>query len=228
MVSDLLLTGMMVVGLGENCYSRPMLIPSVPADLCLLYANTLSWRGRDVPAETLHRLDDVLDWIARAALLGPRAAADLKHQAGSAAAAEAGNAARSRLFAQTLAMREAIFRLFSAAATGAPPPPRDFAALTRALAAAPVRDRLVRRHGACAWHIPPPGPAMPDILAPVLWSAGDLLLDAQGRRIQQCANDECLWLFIDGSKNGTRRWCDMASCGNRAKARRHYSRIRQA
>ena len=46
------------------------------------------------------------------------------------------------------------------------------------------------------------------------------------RRIRRCANDQCLWLFIDTSKGGTRRWCDMSACGNRAKARRHYSKIK--
>jgi predicted RNA-binding Zn ribbon-like protein len=40
--------------------------------------------------------------------------------------------------------------------------------------------------------------------------------------VRRCASDACLWLFIDESKAGTRRWCDMSSCGNRAKSRRHY------
>ena len=40
-----------------------------------------------------------------------------------------------------------------------------------------------------------------------------------------CDGDGCAWLFIDTSKNRTRRWCDMAICGNRAKARRHYAKI---
>ncbi|MBV9150398.1 MAG: CGNR zinc finger domain-containing protein, partial [Alphaproteobacteria bacterium] len=59
-------------------------------------------------------------------------------------------------------------------------------------------------------------------LAPVLWSAADLLTHADRRRVRRCANDQCLWVFVDDSKAGTRRWCDMASCGNRAKSRRHY------
>ena len=58
----------------------------------------------------------------------------------------------------------------------------------------------------------------------MLWSAADLLTRLDRLRVRRCANDECLWLFIDHSKGGTRRWCDMTSCGNRAKARRHYLR----
>jgi len=56
----------------------------------------------------------------------------------------------------------------------------------------------------------------------VLWSAADLLTHADRRRVRRCANDACLWLFVDESKAETRRWCDMSSCGNRAKSRRHY------
>jgi predicted RNA-binding Zn ribbon-like protein len=66
------------------------------------------------------------------------------------------------------------------------------------------------------------------LLAPVLWSAADLLIGGEHRRIRQCANAQCLWLFVDASKSGTRRWCDMASCGNRAKARRHYLRTKRS
>jgi predicted RNA-binding Zn ribbon-like protein len=86
---------------------------------------------------------------------------------------------------------------------------------------APVNDRY-------AWRIARAGPTVPGLLAPVLWSAGDLMTGADHARIRRCANDKCLWLFIDGSKGGTRRWCDMTSCGNRAKAHRHYLKTRQS
>ena len=72
------------------------------------------------------------------------------------------------------------------------------------------------------------GPPAESLLAPVLWSAGDLLTGARRARVRQCANPRCLWLFLDDSKSGNRRWCSMASCGNRAKAHRHYARLRQA
>jgi predicted RNA-binding Zn ribbon-like protein len=62
----------------------------------------------------------------------------------------------------------------------------------------------------------------------VLWSAADLLTGARLARIRRCANDRCLYLFVDDSRNGTRRWCSMSMCGNRAKAHRHYVKSRQA
>jgi predicted RNA-binding Zn ribbon-like protein len=90
-----------------------------------------------------------------------------------------------------------------------------------------VRNDLVRSDGQFAWRLAKFEPSAPYLVAPVLWSAADLLLAADLGRVRRCANDACLWLFIDGSKNGTRRWCDMASCGNRAKAHRHYLKHKQ-
>jgi predicted RNA-binding Zn ribbon-like protein len=52
-------------------------------------------------------------------------------------------------------------------------------------------------------------------------SALDLLLAEDTPRLHACASDTCRWLFLDTSKNRTRRWCDMKTCGNRAKARRY-------
>ena len=197
-----------------------MLIAAVPPDLCLAYANTLSWRGSGAPVERLTALGDLLGW--------------LESSAGVAAAAVEEIEAWSRehpkkaatVFAEAIAVREAVFRIFAAFAGGEAVRDQDFAALRNALAEAPARSQLARGGGSYAWRVEPVRPTAPDLLAPVLWSAGDLVLNAARFRIRQCANEKCLWLFVDESKSGTRRWCDMASCGNRAKARRHYSKIK--
>ena len=63
------------------------------------------------------------------------------------------------------------------------------------------------------------------MLWPVAWSAAELLAQGPLERIRECpGQDTCGWLFLDLSKNASRRWCDMRVCGNRAKARRHYER----
>jgi predicted RNA-binding Zn ribbon-like protein len=64
----------------------------------------------------------------------------------------------------------------------------------------------------------------------IAWLAADdytRLLRTAPHRIRPCANDQCILHFYDTSKNGTRRWCSMAGCGNRAKVARHYDRTRQ-
>lgn len=59
-------------------------------------------------------------------------------------------------------------------------------------------------------------------------SASDLLVSLDRRRLKQCPGPRCGWLFVDESPNNRRRWCSMATCGNRAKASRHYRRRRAA
>lgn len=61
------------------------------------------------------------------------------------------------------------------------------------------------------------------VLAPILLSAANLLVSQSSSLIRQCEDENCGWLFLDRSKAGTRRWCSMGDCGNRAKARRYYN-----
>ena len=56
-------------------------------------------------------------------------------------------------------------------------------------------------------------------------SASDLLVSEDAERVKDCGDPTCRWLFLDLSKNHTRRWCDMKTCGNRMKARRHQARL---
>ena len=126
------------------------------------------------------------------------------------------------MFGEAIGLREAIYRLFSALAMREPAPDADLRVLNGALADAPPRRTVAEGSGGYAWETEGVEMSAAGLLAPVLWSAADLLTRADRRRVRRCANDACLWLFIDESKAGTRRWCDMSSCGNRAKSRRHY------
>jgi predicted RNA-binding Zn ribbon-like protein len=62
------------------------------------------------------------------------------------------------------------------------------------------------------------------LLGPVLLDAADLLTSGKFAKIRQCSDEACGWLFLDRSQAGKRRWCSMADCGNRYKARRYYRR----
>jgi predicted RNA-binding Zn ribbon-like protein len=185
-------------------------------DLCLAFANTLSWRGTATPSEGLGGLEDLLRWLGSVAKLphpSIAAASDRLRRRPNEAAL---------LFEGAIGLREAIYRIFSAVAAPEPVAEQDLALLNRVFAEAPRRDRLARADDGYAWDIDKLDVSLPALLAPVLWSAADLLTHADRRRVRRCASDACLWLFIDESKAGTRRWCDMSSCGNRAKSRRHY------
>jgi predicted RNA-binding Zn ribbon-like protein len=89
------------------------------------------------------------------------------------------------------------------------------AAVDRVTAAAP--DGFVTRRGLRLRQ-----PA--DLLVPIAEAAADFLCHADLRRVRRCAHPACVLYFLDGTKNGTRRWCDMRTCGNRANAAAYYHR----
>jgi predicted RNA-binding Zn ribbon-like protein len=190
-------------------------------DACLAYANTLSWRGRAAPVEQLGSAGALVRWLVGSAALAGDEAGALEAWTGTHPAPAAA------LLADAIALRETMYQVFHAQACGDVVSDRDLTALNAALAAAPPRQRLARAGDGYGWQIGPVAISAPVLLAPVLWSAADLVTSDRRRRVRLCADAQCLWLFLDASKAGTRRWCDMAACGNRAKARRHYQRARR-
>ncbi|HDR9501045.1 ABATE domain-containing protein [Burkholderia cepacia] len=192
------------------------LIPAPPETLSIDFANTLYWRGADTPTETFGTLDDLLTWCREQACV-PAGLAD--------ACRVRDKDDEPAMLARALALREALYRLFHAQAEQREPHADDLALLGGFLAEAAPRVALARIDGAYAWRIGGAGGALAALLSPVLWSAIDLLGGARLAKVKRCANDACQWLFIDDSKNGSRRWCSMSSCGNRAKAYRHYHKV---
>ncbi|HEF4744495.1 ABATE domain-containing protein [Burkholderia multivorans] len=192
---------------GPDC-----LIPAPADTLSIDFANTLYWRGTEPPTETLRTIDDLLAWCRDQAGV-PACVAD---------ACRAGIDDGPAGLAHALALREALYRLFLAQAEQREPQAEDLKQVGAFLAEAPPRVALARVDGRYAWRIEPPGATLGALLSPVLWSATDLLGGVRLAKVKRCANDACQWLFVDDSKNGSRRWCSMSSCGNRAKAYRHY------
>ncbi len=178
-------------------------LPAPPDDACLGFVNTRYWRGSAAPTESLATPQAVLDWAAAAPVLPGLTERDATAWHGG-----------------LIALREVLFRLFAAAAAATPPAQGDVAAFNAALAEAPARRRL--SGSGDAYGVEPATGSLAALLAPVLWSAADLLAGRRRASLRQCANPECGWLFLDDSKSGNRRWCMMSACGNRAKARRHY------
>jgi predicted RNA-binding Zn ribbon-like protein len=199
----------------ERSLAAPVRVAAPPDDLCLRFANTRYWRGSAEPTEDLRSPADLLAWTARECGLP----ANLLQHLAAVWQAGAGDAALT----EALRLREAIFATFSGLAAGGDVPPSALAILNAALAEAPPRLRFALSAQQRGWEVPGE-PALSLVLAPVLWSAGDLALGPREGRVRQCANPACQWLFLDDSKSGNRRWCSMSACGNRAKAHRHYLR----
>ena len=187
-------------------------------DLCLDFANTLYWRGTPTPTERLQAWSDVLDWYEAAKLLPAGQVTQVRRWFRDH------DREASGAFRDAIALRESLYAIFSATAAQKKPRDADLATLNRALAESPPRRALRGNQPGYGWAVTA-GDAVPaTLLAPILWSASDLLVGARLARVRRCANDACLWLFLDDSKSGNRRWCSMSGCGNRAKAHRHYVR----
>jgi predicted RNA-binding Zn ribbon-like protein len=207
--------------MAEHSKGSDGLIVAPRAAVCLDFANTLAYRGSS-PQESLHNLGDLLKWCADARSIP----SGLAHQVRGWADKHPKRAAD--IFSEAIALREAIYRVFHSLASSANPDDIHLNLLNRALRDTPPRTAVKRSAEGFGWEVEESKPSAGLLLAPVLWSAGDLLVGAELGRLRECSNDKCLWLFLDDSKNGTRRWCSMQSCGNRAKAHRHYLRQKQA
>jgi predicted RNA-binding Zn ribbon-like protein len=185
--------------------------------LCLDFANTWSDRGRP-ETDQLLAYSDLLAFAGQTGLLTARDEERLSRRAQrEPQAAEAALALGRDL-------RETLYRIFSALAANHNPEATNLEQLNAALPGALSRLRL-ERWGAelvWAWSAPDDPPEAP--LWPVLRSAADLLTSKERQRIRECAGTACTWLFLDHSRNRSRRWCSMETCGNRAKAHRHYHR----
>ncbi|MDF3075917.1 MAG: hypothetical protein K0S54_3584 [Alphaproteobacteria bacterium] len=199
-----------------------MTIPAPAEMLCLDYVNTLYWRGSQPQTETLTDIEALAGWVGKDGGLPQERGQELADWA------KANPPKAAKLFARAILLREAIHNLFVARAGDRPVADADVGLLNEALAEAPSRDALSKTRTQFGWKVPRGDITAPSILAPVLWSAADLLLKGDPARIRQCANEKCRWVFLDVSKAGARRWCTMNSCGNRAKAHRHYHKVKAA
>ncbi len=184
--------------------------------LCLDFVNTEEWRGAPERAERLVDYGELLAWTRASGAIGESACRRL-----AAVAAAKPGAAKSALDSAR-DLREILDRLFTARAARSSLVARFNAWLARA----PERRRLAAAADGVGWA----RAASPDDLLaplwPVVWSAADLLVSQRADDVHGCADRRCGWLFLDASRSKPRRWCSMESCGNRAKARRHYRRRR--
>jgi predicted RNA-binding Zn ribbon-like protein len=186
-------------------------------ELCLDFCNTLNG-SRARPKELLLAYPDLVSWARQAGIVGDFEARALVERAyqNPTESAEA-------LF-HAKALREAIFRLFSNSIDDAAPEPADLAILNVTLGRALSHRRLSSTHQGFAWEWQRDDEAFDTMLWPVVQSAADLLVSPKASRVRRCGGTDCDWLFMDMSRNQSRRWCDMSGCGNRAKARRYYAR----
>ena len=191
---------------------------------CLDFVNTVGWRLTGHPSEYLRSYEDLLTWGRQAGLLAPEEKEGLSQQA------TLDPEGAQETLSRALALREAIHRAISAAIAGKPQDESDLSALNRELAIALSRLRVMPAASAYGsgwdWSGDDGRPPLDSPLWPVARSAAELLTSPKLSRVKVCADKDCGWVFLDESRNGSRRWCDSRDCGNRERVRRHLARKR--
>jgi predicted RNA-binding Zn ribbon-like protein len=209
-----------------GAYAERRIFDKVGGRLCLDYTNTMSGlRGRK-PSERLFEYADVVWWGQQTGLVTPRRAEELL------AEAQRHPRRAAQAFQDAIVAREALHDVVLAGSEGRPPPPVALEALNLWIADA-LSHRRLRPAGPGRFQVEFADDG--DLLAflrPVAADAG-LLLEhelptGRVRICEQSVEANCGWLFLDQTRNHSRRWCAMGDCGNRAKARRHYQRAKAA
>ncbi|HEX8928948.1 MAG TPA: ABATE domain-containing protein, partial [Actinomycetota bacterium] len=201
---------------------------------CLDFANTLDGRATEQPEENLQTYADVVKWATYAGLLDEEAAVRIsdasrdERQAsdpGEASEGKASDDGRDNENLRTaLELREAIFGIFSAVGRHQPVPEPALDSLQQHFAQAMAHAHLDDRRG---WYFTGADPGR--AWWPIAVDAVTLLTHGPLDRVKVCAAEAgCVGLFLDTSKNRSRRWCTMDGCGVDAKVKRQAQRRRSA
>jgi predicted RNA-binding Zn ribbon-like protein len=205
--------------MSEDAASRAGTLALVGNDLALNFANTSSGRGTAQHIEHLRAPAHVLLWARHAGVLGRD---DHDRLAGMVAGDPA---LAGRLLASARDLRDAIHAIAAAIAQGGEPDAAALARLASSYGACVARGRLVRSGDGYAFDWTLTEAPVEFVLGPIAVSALMLLTTRDLSRVKQCqGGNACGWVFLDVSKNGSRRWCEMEVCGNRSKQRRLAAR----
>jgi predicted RNA-binding Zn ribbon-like protein len=191
-------------------------LPTVGGNLALDFANTQSGPpGGEPDIESLAAYEDFVGWALRVGVLGPADAGALGRLA------RRNRRATDAAFERATALRDLIYDVFASVAAGTSAPPAALARLRDDEADALAHASLSVSPDGYAWTWSPAmdldGPRWP-----IVHAAATLLTDGALGRVKACGG--CRYLFLDETKNGSRRWCSMAECGTRAKSRRFVAR----
>jgi predicted RNA-binding Zn ribbon-like protein len=188
-------------------------------DLSLDFANTAEFHASHHPEEYLNSYTDFLRWAALGRVV-PAGSGQSLFKYALAHPQEAENT-----LVGVIALREALFHIFAARTQDQPVDEKDLDLFNHFLSDALAHARLVFHGDSAHWDWEGAENHLEAPLWPIARAAADLLTSENVERLGQCQDDRgCGWLFLDTSKNHSRRWCSMESCGNRAKAQRHYGR----
>ncbi|UCC39320.1 MAG: CGNR zinc finger domain-containing protein [Candidatus Aminicenantes bacterium] len=190
--------------------------------LCLDFSNTVGMHASDNPRENLNTYNDLVKWSLQARILSEDDARKLIRMATKKPSES------EKVLRRAVRLREAIYRIFSSVAAHSPLKKEDLVLINQNLSKTMASSQLIPVETGFIWDIKKNKGELDWMLNQIVRSAADLLTSDELKRVRMCADDRgCGWLFLDASRNRSRRWCDMKDCGNRAKARRFYKKTKK-
>jgi predicted RNA-binding Zn ribbon-like protein len=177
---------------------------------CLDFVNTVSWPGTPREHDWLDRGENLISWGVAVGLIDETDRRALEHAVEALPALQ-----------EVHRIRVELALVVTPLAHHGRPAAESIAALNDRLHNAAVRRSVDVRTYRWVWT--PPG-TLVELVAPVIWDAADVLTNLDHSRLGYCAS--CAWLFLDTTRNRSRRWCDMQDCGSRTKALRYYHRTK--
>ena len=182
------------------------------------FLNTRPVLSGEEPTELLSDFAALLRWFRAAGLLGPREASELRRQWGESDRAR-------RTLDSLHQLREKLRKEILKYEAGGDVQRATVEEINRLMAEHPVRTRLIATEDGLKAQAYCHAREPEDLLGPVVYSIAALFADLDRKKIRKCSN--CVLHFYDTSKKGTRRWCSMQMCGNRAKVAAYAARSRQ-
>jgi len=186
-------------------------------DLSINFTNTVNWRGDDAAREdNLGTYQDVLVWCDEAGLLDGAERARLVERS------QADPAGAETALVEIREIREVIYRILRNLGEAQLPSPADQSLFNDTLHRALGHRRLDIQpaHARWAWRSHSDDLTAP--IWPVVLAAADLAVSDDLAKVHTCSNEACGWMFLDRSRNQSRKWCSSESCGNRARVRKFY------
>jgi predicted RNA-binding Zn ribbon-like protein len=200
--------------------------PFSPGDLvaghpALNLVNTVTARNTSTPIDWLDSYQRLLEWAALANITDDKALTLLRKRA----AASVDGAARA--LARVKEFREALHTVYAALLSGKRVPPAVLDQIGITWGEAQSRTHLEYSDNRVAARVGIERSGQDLVRDCVAGAAIELLRCLPTDRARVCRGDRCGWLFIDSSKGGQRVWCDMSTCGNAAKTRRHQESVQR-
>jgi predicted RNA-binding Zn ribbon-like protein len=193
-------------------------LPQLGGRLCLDFVNTIDPREGPRARDFLGDYVDLALWAAAAGATDETIRAQLVEVAANDPTGAAA------VFARAIGLRETLYRILRAEASAASPRQEDLATLQAELHEA-LGHLVLVADGGYRWRWDDDR-RLDRPLWPILRDAAELLTTPELERVRLCPGRECGWLFLDRTKNRSRRWCTMATCGSRDKMRRLHARRR--